>query len=137
MRSITCGIIVSGLVGLCIWASGCSAVPVLSSQKPIEIRGLIIRNNTDQDVRDVQLLVEKTRTIVTCSYIPAGGTFSTEFPLRAYQGNHVQAAWSQYGRTFQTRPVYAQIPDDLDPAVPVHAEVLINPRASMVVLLAH
>jgi hypothetical protein len=86
----------------------------LQSQ-PIEIGGLIVRNQTAGPLYDIKLKVERTGTVVTCNFIPAGGDFSTEFPLRRYQGNSVQISWQQNGRAFATGELYAEIPTKLTP----------------------
>jgi hypothetical protein len=113
--------------------TGCSGVQLAS---PIAIRGLVIRNDSAADLRNIEMLVEKTRTVVNCSYIPARGKFSTEFPLREYQGNYVIVSFAQGGRTYKTRPLYAQISDDLDRSEPVEVVVIIDPRGQVSVQLS-
>ncbi len=133
MKSPILDVIAIGLLVLLPAVSGCA---VLELNRPVEIHGLLIQNATNADIRDVQLVVEKTRTIVTCSFIPAGGKFSTEFPLREYQGNYIIASWQQNGQNFKTGPLHALIPEDLDPVNPVRGEVIINRPGQVVVQLA-
>ena len=108
--------------GLLLAVSGCAAIQL---QQPIEIGGLIIRNATNTDTHDVYLAVEKTQTVVTCSYIPVGGQFSTEFPLRQYRDNYIIVTSGQNSYSYRTEPIYADIPEELDPENPVRAEVII------------
>jgi hypothetical protein len=117
------------------------AIPLISGcgeglqSRSIEIGGLLIRNQTAGTLYDIKLKVEKTGTVVTCNFIPAGGDFSTEFPLRRYQGNSVRANWQQNGRNFTTGDLYAEIPDVLDLSSPAVAVVEIYPAGVAVVRL--
>ena len=119
-------------LGAVLVFSGCSGV----QSTPIEIRGLVIRNDSGADLRDIRLLVEKTRTTVTCSYIPAGGKFSTEFPLRSYQHNYVIVSYRQGGRLYETRPLYAHIPDGLTRSAVVQVIVRIDRSGRVSIELA-
>lgn len=101
----------------------------------IEIGGLLIRNRTPGPLYDVKLKVERTGTTVTCNFIPAGGSFSTEFPLRRYQGNSVRVSWRQNGRPFETGDLYAEIPDVLDRGLPAAAVVDIRQTGVAVIRL--
>ncbi len=112
---------------------GCA---VFQSQQSISVRGLTIRNDSNRDIRNIRLYVERTRSTVTCTFIPAGGEFSTEFPLRTYQGNYVITAWQQNGRQYETPPLYAHIPEDLDRTRPVDAVVTINQQGTVTVELS-
>ena len=112
---------------------GCAA---FQSQQSISVRGLIIRNASNRDIRNIKLYVERTRSTVTCTYIPAGGEFSTEFPLRTYQANYVITAWQQNGRQYETPPLYAHIPEVLDRTRPVDAVVTINQQGTVTVELS-
>ena len=112
--------------------SGCGEV--LQSQS-IEIGGLLIRNRTAGPLYDIKLKVERTGTVVSCNFIPAGGNFSTEFPLRRYQHNSVRVAWQQKGRNFATGDLYADIPDAMDINSPAAAVVIIQDNGAAVVRL--
>ena len=101
----------------------------------IEIGGLVIRNRTTGPLYDIRLKVEKTGTVVSCNFIPAGGSFSTAFPLRRYQGNSVQTSWQQNGRNFSTGDRYAEIPDALNVNSPAAAVVEIHQTGVVVVRL--
>jgi hypothetical protein len=103
--------------------------------RSIEIGGLLIRNQTAGPLYDIKLKVERTGTVVTCNFIPAGGDFSTEFPLRRYQGNSVRVRWQQNGQNFATGDLYAEIPDVLDLNSPAAAVVEIHPAGVAVVRL--
>ena len=110
--------------------SGCGEV---LQSRSIEIGGLLIRNRTAGPLYDIKLRVERTGTVVSCNFIPAGGNFSTEFPLRRYQGNSVRVSWQQNGRNFATGEMYADTPDVLDISLPAAAVVIIqNNGAAMV-----
>jgi hypothetical protein len=117
------------------------AIPLISGcgeglkTRSIEIGGLVIRNQTAGPLYDIKLKVERTGTVVTCNFIPAGGDFSTEFPLRRYQGNSVRVSWQQNGQNFATGDLYAEIPDVLDLNSPAAAVVEIHPAGVAVVRL--
>ncbi|MHC4783457.1 MAG: hypothetical protein ACYSPJ_06940, partial [Planctomycetota bacterium] len=83
--ALTISIVLTGLL-----IAGCGQV---LQTRSIEIGGLMIRNQTAGPLYDIKLRVEQTSTVVSCNFIPAGGDFSTEFPLRRYQGNSVRVSW--------------------------------------------
>ena len=112
--------------------SGCGGTFQGSS---IEIGGLLIRNRTPEPLYDVTLRVEKTGTLVTCNFIPVGGTITTEFPLRRYQGNSVRVSWRQNGWPCETGNLYAEIPDVPDRGSPETAVVEIQRPGLAVVRL--
>ena len=112
--------------------SGCDEV---LQTRSIEIGGLYIRNRTAGPLYDIKLKVERTGTVVSCNFIPAGGSFSTEFPLRRYQGNSVRTSWWQNGRNIATGELYADIPDTLDLNLSAAAVVEIHPPGVAVVRL--
>ena len=112
--------------------SGCGEV---LQSRSIEIGGLLIRNRTAGPLHDIKLRVERTGTVVSCNFIPAGGSFSTEFPLRRYQHNLIQVNWQQNGRNFATGDLYAEIPEVLDISSPAAAVVEIHPTGIAVVQL--
>ena len=112
--------------------SGCGEV---LQSRSIEIGGLVIRNRTAGPLYDIKMKVERTGTVVSCNFIPAGGNFSTEFPLRRYQGNSVRVSWQQNGRTFATGDLYAEIPDAIDIGLSAAAVVEIHPAGVAVVRL--
>ncbi len=112
--------------------SGCGEV---LQSRSIEIGGLLIRNQTAGPLYDIKLKVERTGTVVTCNFIPAGGNFSTEFPLRRYRHNSVWVTWQQNSRTFTTEEMYAEIPDMLDISSPAAAVVIIQDNGTAVVQL--
>jgi hypothetical protein len=112
--------------------SGCGEV---LQTRSIEIGGLIIRNQTAGPLYDIKLRVEQTSTVVSCNFIPARGDFSTEFPLRRYQGNSVRINWQQNGRNFVTDDLYAELPEVLDYSLPAAAVVVIQENGVAVVRL--
>jgi hypothetical protein len=103
--------------------------------RSIEIGGLMIRNQAAGPLYDIRLRVEKTSTVVSCNFIPAGGDFSTEFPLRRYQGNSVRVSWQQNGRNFVTDDLYAELPEVLDYSSSAAAVVVIQENGVAVVRL--
>ena len=111
------------VLAIALAISGCGEV---LQSRSIEIVGLIIRNRTAGPLYDIKLKVERTGTVVSCNFIPAGGNFSTEFPLRRYQGNSVRVCWQQNGRNFATGDLYAEIPDVLVLSLPAAAVVIIR-----------
>ena len=103
--------------------------------RSIEIGGLIIRNQTAGPLYDIRLRVEQTSTVVSCNFINAGGDFSTEFPLRRYQGNSVRVSWQQNGQNFITDDLYAELPEVLDYSSSAAAVVVIQENGVAVVRL--
>jgi len=132
MRNTFTATTLSAIILTALLASGCGEV---LQSRSIEIGGLVIRNRTAGPLYDIKLKVEKTGTVVTCNFIPAGGDFSTEFPLRRYQGNSVWASWQQNGRAFATGDLYAEIPDVLDLNSPAAAVVAIQNNGTAIVRL--
>jgi hypothetical protein len=103
--------------------------------RSIEIGGLLIRNRTAGPLYDIKLKVERTGTVVSCNFIPAGGDFSTEFPLRRYQGNSIRANWQQNDRNFSTGEMYAEIPNAIDLGSSAVAVVVIQNNGAAIVRL--
>ena len=121
-------IVIAGLL-----PGGCGEVSMKIAS--INIAGLVIYNKTSGPLYDIKLKVEKTGTVVTCNFIPPGRSFSTEFPLRRYQGNSVNAAYYQNGRVWKTGEMHADIPERLVPNQPVFAVVAIQANGDVVVRL--
>jgi hypothetical protein len=103
--------------------------------RSIEIGGLLIRNRTAGPLYDIKLKVERTGTVVSCNFIPAGGDFSAGFPLRRYQGNSIRANWQQNGRNFSTGEMYAEIPNAIDLGSSAVAVVVIQNNGAAIVRL--
>ncbi len=103
--------------------------------RSIEIGGLLIRNRTAGPLYDIKMKVERTGTVVSCNFIPAGGNFSTEFPLRRYQHNSVWVSWQQNGQNFATGEMYAEIPETLDISSPAAAVIVIQNNGIAIVRL--
>ena len=108
---------------------------VQSHYRSIEIGGLLIRNRTAGPLYDIKLKVERTGTVVSCNFIPAGRNFTTAFPLRRYQHNSVWVSWQQNGQNFTTGRVYAEVPAALDIDSPATAVVEIHNNGSAIVQL--
>ncbi|MHC4554544.1 MAG: hypothetical protein ACYSUS_04485 [Planctomycetota bacterium] len=115
--ALTISIVLTGLL-----IAGCGQV---LQTRSIEIGGLMIRNQTAGPLYDIKLRVEQTSTVVSCNFIPAGGDFSTEFPLRRYQGNSVRVSWE----------LYAELPEVLDDSSSAAAVVVIQENGVAVVRL--
>jgi hypothetical protein len=132
MRNTFTIAILTAIVLVILPIGGCGEV---LQSRSIEIGGLLIRNRTAGPLYDIKLRVERTGTVVSCNFIPAGGNFSTEFPLRRYQGNSVRVSWQQNGRNFATGEMYADTPDVLDISLPAAAVVIIQNNGAAVVRL--
>ena len=132
MRNTFTATTFSAIILSVLLASGCGEV---LQTRSIEIGGLIIRNQTAGPLYDIKLRVEQTSTVVSCNFIPARGDFSTEFPLRRYQGNSVRVSWQQNGRNFVTDELHAELPEVLDYSSSAAAVVAIKENGIAVVRL--
>jgi hypothetical protein len=120
------------IITICLLLGGCGQV---LQREPVEIGGLVIRNDTLGPVYDVKLKVEKTRAVVTCNMILPEGNFATQFPLKRYQGNAVDVFWVQNGQPFMARNLHADVPEELDINRPAAAAVIIQGMGRVIVRL--
>ena len=92
----------------------------------IDIRGLSIENRSFALVREVSLLVTKTGEFISCGNIPMRGQCSTTFPLRQYQGNHIEIKWKQGGTQWSTGEFVVDPPAHIDLSRPAVVRVIIT-----------
>jgi hypothetical protein len=107
----------------------CASVPGAINETPlpgIEIRGLSIQNRSFSTVTEVMLLVSKTGEFISCGNIPMRGECATVFPLRQYQGNHVEIKWKQGGTEWSTGEFVVELSDRIDPYKPAMVRVTIT-----------
>jgi hypothetical protein len=128
---VTC--LMLGIILFC----GCQKASILTpNRRSIAIDGLVILNATAQALQDVELKVGNTNRLVKCSYIPAGGKFSTAFPLKTYQGNPVVSSWSNHlQQRFSSPPTYAQPPERIDYERTYQAVVVIQSSGKVEIYL--
>ena len=120
------------LVFLMLLIPGIDACRIVTDQAPrsetpgIDIRGLRIENRSFSLVTEVMLLVTKTGEFISCGNIPMRGLCSTTFPLRQYQGNHIEIKWKQGGTQWSTGEFVVDPPAHIDPFIPVVVRVIIT-----------
>ena len=119
--------VITGLCAALLFA--CSAAPV-DSGPPVQIGGMVIKNQTLMYVSAVRLLVPVTGNFVSCGNIAPESMCSTTFPEATYTGNPVEITWSQGGQIHSTGQFVMQLPDDLDEDKPVKVLVVISGAGS-------
>jgi hypothetical protein len=92
----------------------------------IEIRGLRIQNQSFSMVTEVMLLVTRTGEFISCGNIPMRGECSTTFPLRQYEGNHIEIKWKQGGSEWSTGEFTVETSNRIDPTRPAIVRVIIT-----------
>ena len=92
----------------------------------MQIEGLKFVNETGIPVKRVKLQVVKTFEAASCSYISPGTDFSTQFPLKNYQGNEIKVTWKDRGGSHDFGPTVIALPDPV-PAEPVMAVIVLKP----------
>ena len=120
------------LMTFLLLVSGCATTP---EPAKVVVKGVSFSNGTSSPVTDVRLFVEKTKSFVSCGYIPAGSGCSTTFPLREYQGNPVSISWQQENRSWTTGEFVFELPEPLLPGKPITAIVNIGERGQSRVFL--
>ena len=108
-----------------IWLLACAAKPV-NDALPVQIKGMIMENQTRMYVSAVRLLVPVTGNFVSCGNIQPGSMCSSTFPEAAYTGNPVEITWSQGGRIHSTGQFVVQLPSDLDNDRPAQVHIVIS-----------
>ena len=113
------------LTGLdaCRWVTHQVSQP---AARELDIRGLRIENRSFALVTEVTLLVTKTGEFISCGNIPMRGRCSTTFPLRQYQGNHIEIKWKQGGTQWSTGEFVVDPPAHIDPSRPAVLRVIIT-----------
>ena len=96
------------------------------STSPLQIGGMVIKNQTQAWVSAARLLVPVTGNFVSCGNISPGSMCSTTFPETGYTGNPVEITWSQGGQIHSTGQFVLQLPEQLDREKPVLVQVVIT-----------
>ena len=106
----------SVITGLCVaLLFACSTAPV-DSGPPVQIDGMVIKNQTLMYISAVRLLVPITGNFVSCGNIAPESMCSTTFPEATYTGNPVEVTWSQGGQIHSTGQFVMRLPGDMEPA---------------------
>ena len=108
---------------LCLFACAASRV---ESESPVQIAGMVMKNQTQMYISAVRLLVPVTGNFVSCGNIPPGSMCSTTFPEAAYTGNPVEITWSQGGQMHSTGQFAVRLPVDLDEKRPAMVHIVIS-----------
>lgn len=58
--------------------------------------GIVVRNNTDENLFEVKIMVEETHAVFMCGNIPPRAMCSNEFPKRKYLGHPVKIILSDH-----------------------------------------
>ena len=109
--------------------AACSPIsPGISEDVPkgIEIRGLRIQNQSFRLITQVSLLVTRTGEFIGCGNIPTRGECSTTFPLREYQGNHIEIKWMHGSEEWSSGEFVVDPPDSIDLSRPAIVTVIIT-----------
>lgn len=88
----------------------------------LHIQGGGFRNLTGVPIEQVELKVERTGEVASCSYIAPNGYFSTRFPLRVYRENPIVVRWRARSRNHEVGPFVIPVPDPV-PNEPVAAVI--------------
>ena len=108
------------------------ASPQSFDGEALEIRGLVIKNQSFSLITEVVLLVVQSREFISCGNIPFRGQCSTTFPLRQYQGNDIEIRWRQDGQEWSTGEFVVEAAENINPAYPALVRVIITPSGNAV-----
>ena len=106
------------------------ATPVPNVATGLQIRGLVIENQTQMWVSAARLLVPATGRFVSCGNISPEASCSTTFPETDYTGNPVQITWSQAGQIHSIGEFVLEAPEDIDINRPAMVRVVISAPGS-------
>lgn len=118
------------ITGLCMVSLFACSSAAVDSGPPVQIDGMVIKNQTPMYVSAVRLLVPITGNFVSCGNIAPDFMCSTTFPEATYTGNPVEVTWSQGGQIHSTGQFVMRLPGDLDGDKPVKVLVVISGAGS-------
>ena len=113
------------ITGICIFLLLACAARSTDNTPPLQIKGLVIENQTEKRVSAVRLLVPVTGNFVSCGNISPRSRCATTFPETDYTGNPVEITWSQAGQIYSTGQFVVQLPDGLDQDRPAMVQIVI------------
>ena len=87
----------------------------LTKIKPITVDGLAFRNNSSNLIENALLVVVKTNRFISCGPILPDKECSTTFPQKKYRGNHIIVKWRQNGKSWSSKELKIQIPNNVLP----------------------
>jgi hypothetical protein len=122
------------LLSLCVlFVNACASQAVdgpVNSAEGLQIKGLIIENQSLMWVTAARLLVPATGNFVSCGNITPNSRCATTFPETDYSGNPVQITWSQGGQIHSTGDYKLELPEDIDITKPAMVRVIITAPGS-------
>ena len=117
-------------LGMCVLLiSACASQAVDKSENSaegVQIKGLIIENQSMMWITAARLLVPATGDFVSCGNITPKSRCATTFPETDYSGNPVQITWSQGGQIHSTGDYVLELPEDVDIERPAMVRVVIT-----------
>lgn len=127
MKSRWQALAAAALAGL---LAGCAAVGLGPEW---DVGGLVLRNQTDAEMRDVRVTVPRTGATVSCAVVPARGECSTTFPERRYRGNPAVVVWVHRGRNWSSGSFTLAPPERGDPAQPATVLIVLGEGGALTV----
>lgn len=104
--------------------------PAANPAAGLQIRGLIIENQTKMWVSTARLLVPATGGFVSCGTINPQSFCATTFPERSYSGNTVEISWTQGQQMYSSGKFELELPDGIDIDRPARVRVIISAPGS-------
>lgn len=105
-----------------------------SSQQPTQqpsltpplINEIVIRNDSGDQIDQVNIKVNNINGLFSCNHVLAGSVCLNKFPIRAYQGNPVIISWIQQYKPWTSGQLTLTLPDKFKPSKPLRAIVVIG-----------
>jgi hypothetical protein len=116
------------IFGLSALMSACASSPPdggEASSRPVEISGLVIRNELAYPVTDVMIEVPATGAFAGCGTVLPRTECSNTFQGIDYRAHAVVIRWQEHGEPHQTDEFQVRLPDGARPGDTFTVEVIV------------
>ncbi len=104
-------------------------------EAPYYYNEIVLRNNSDELVKDVKILSMKTNRMIRCANIPPGSQCSDKFPKRKRVKSNLSITWTHRGKTHQEDNIVLNIPDDYDRSIPMRGVLIVNKDSTLMIFV--
>ena len=80
---------------------------------------IVVRNRSFDPVQNVQIRVDKTHRVFSCTNIAPRASCSNSFQKRKYQHNPIQVTWVYHNRTRAKKEFVLEVPRTMQPEQPL------------------
>lgn len=92
---------------------------------------IVVRNRSYDPVQDVEIRVDKTHRVFSCTNIAPRASCSNSFHKRKYQHNPIQVTWTYHNRKRTMKEFVLEVPGTLNPERPLRGVLEIKPDGTI------